>query len=99
MALRATIPSLIRPLTRPNTTKVEAFNGAKKAAVTAVTDVKSFRSQWRSQQTQQILAKARDSESRDHDLSAGKDIPVYGWTDGYSGTPAVLVNVKEEQGL
>lgn len=96
MALRATIPSLISPLARPNTTKAEAFGSLKKAAVAAVTDVKAFRSQWSSQATQEILAKAKGSESHDHDLSAGKDIPVYGWTDGYSGIHTI--DIKEEQG-
>lgn len=96
MALRATIPSLISPLARPNTTKAEAFGALKKSAVAAVTDVKAFRSQWSSQQTQQILARAKDSESQDHDLSAGRDIPVYGWTEGYSGIRST--DVKEEQG-
>ncbi|GAB7350596.1 hypothetical protein MBLNU459_g1165t1 [Dothideomycetes sp. NU459] len=97
MALRTTIPSLYGPLIRPNTTKSEAFGVLKKAAVAAVADVKDFRSQWQSQQTQQILARAKESDARDHDLSAGQDIPIYGWTDGYSGVRSVVVKEEQDQ--
>jgi len=87
-ALRTTLPSLLTPLTRPNTTKTEAFNGLKKAAVRAVSDVEAFRTRWETPQTQRILEQARESRERDGLLRAGDKVPVYGWTDGYGHVDA-----------
>lgn len=98
-ALRATIPSLIRPLARPNTTKQEAFNGLKKAAIGATTDVGSFRTQWEGQQTREILEKAKKSRSKNSDLSAGNDVPVFGWTEGFTNRqPDHDRPLKQEKG-
>lgn len=94
--MRATIPSIIRPLTRSNTTKTEAFNGIKKAAIGAVTDISTFRTQWEGSQTQQILAKAKESQAKDKDLSAGKDIPAYGWTNSLN-EPQDGQTMKQEE--
>lgn len=46
----------------------------------AVTDVKDFRATWEGQQTQEILARARESREQNKDLSAGSRVPIYGWT-------------------
>lgn len=86
---------MIRPLAKPNTTKHDAFNGLKKAAIGATTDLGSFRTQWEGQQTQQILERAKESRSKDSNLSAGTDIPIYGWTDG---RPDHGHAIKEEKG-
>lgn len=61
-----------------------------------MTDISTFRTQWEGPQTQQILAKAKESQTKDKDLSAGKDIPAYGWTDSLN-EPQNGQTMKQEE--
>lgn len=49
--------------------------------MSAVGDVSAFRTQWEGEATQDILTRAKESVAKDGDLSAGRDVPVYGWTN------------------
>ncbi|KAL1311312.1 hypothetical protein AAFC00_001490 [Neodothiora populina] len=114
-ALRTTIPSMVRPLayhpaslspltrtaTTPSSTtaKSQAFTALKKAAITAVSDARSFRGEWEGEQTRRILEKARESRAIDGDLSRGRDVPVFGWIDARGGGERRGVGGMEGDGL
>lgn len=57
------------------------FASIRKAAVTTTDDMKALRDKWSSEQTQQLFAKARESERADADLSKAWDLPRYGWAE------------------
>ena len=64
------------------TTKPQLFADIKSAAVTSTTELKDFRENWTSEQTQNLLVKAKDSKQRDGDLTKSMNIPRYGWSEG-----------------
>lgn len=57
------------------------FAEIKKSATTSTTQLASFRGNWSSEQTQQMLAKAHESEQKDRDLSRGQEVQAFGWTE------------------
>lgn len=59
------------------------FAEVKKSAVTTTGQLAAFRDDWNSERTQQILAKAQESEQRDPDLSKAAEVPRFGWTESY----------------
>ncbi|KAF2167697.1 hypothetical protein M409DRAFT_21850 [Zasmidium cellare ATCC 36951] len=81
-ALRAAIPSIVAPLKYKSATKPRLFADIKDAAVTASTDLKDFRENWTSEQTQSLLARADESKQKDGDFSKAVTVPRYGWIDG-----------------
>lgn len=60
-------------------TKQQLFAEIKSAAVTATTELKDFRDNWTSEQTQGLLARSKESEQKDGDLSKASAVPRYGW--------------------
>lgn len=79
--LRSTVPTLVSPLTQPQTSKAQMFAKVKKSAVTTTSQLSAFRDNWNSEQTQQILTKAHESEQKDPDLSKAEEIARFGWND------------------
>lgn len=81
-ALRSAIPSVVAPMMQANTSKSQLFADIKTAAVTSTTELKDFRDNWTSEQTQSLLAKSNESKQKDGDLSKAASVPRYGWCDG-----------------
>ena len=79
--LRSTVPTLVSPLTQPQTSKAQMFAKVKKSAVTTTSQLSAFRDNWNSEQTQQILTKAHESQQKDPDLSKAEEIARFGWND------------------
>jgi hypothetical protein len=79
--MRSTLPNLVQPLAKSQPSKAQLFAEIKKAAVTSTGQLKTFREDWSSEQTQQVFARARDSESKDGDLSARFGVPEFGWSE------------------
>jgi hypothetical protein len=59
------------------------FAQVKKSAVTTTSQLTAFRDDWNSEQTQQILTKAQESEQKDTDLSKAEEVSRFGWSDDY----------------
>ena len=57
------------------------FAEVKKTAVTSTSQLTAFRDDWNSEQTQQIFAKAQESEQEDQDLSKAQEIAAFGWAE------------------
>ncbi|KAK5128412.1 hypothetical protein LTR85_003080 [Meristemomyces frigidus] len=77
--LRSSIPSLVAPLLRPNASKEHMFAEIKKSALQSTNGLKAFRDDWTSEQTQQLLARSKESLERDGDLSRADGVARYGW--------------------
>lgn len=80
-ALRPTIPSLISPLVRPHANRTASFLKIKKAATNATNDLKDFRDNWQGERTQELLARARESEKKDGDLGPAREVRAWGWRE------------------
>jgi hypothetical protein len=80
-ALRATIPNLVSPLIKPQSSKAHMFAEVKKTAVTSTSQLTAFRDDWNSEQTQQIFTKAQASEQKDRDLSKAQEVAAFGWAE------------------
>ncbi|OQO10669.1 hypothetical protein B0A48_03967 [Cryoendolithus antarcticus] len=61
--------------------KAQTFAELKKAAVNATTDLQTLRQTWNAERTQEVLTKAKESESNDGDLSREAEVAQYGWID------------------
>lgn len=81
--LRSTVPTLVSPLIKPQTSKAQMFAEVKKSAVTTTSQLSAFRDDWNSEQTQQILTKAQESEQKDPDLSKAEEVARFGWNEDY----------------
>lgn len=81
--LRSAIPTLVSPLIKPQTSKGQMFAQVKKSAVITTSQLAAFRDDWNSEQTQQILATAQESEQKDPDLSKVEEVARFGWNDDY----------------
>lgn len=57
------------------------FAEVKKSAVTTTGHLTAFRDNWNSEQTQQIFAKAQESEQKDSDLSKAEEVARFGWSE------------------
>ncbi|KAM0720789.1 hypothetical protein Q7P37_003074 [Cladosporium fusiforme] len=79
--LRSTVPNLVAPLIKAQNSNAQMFAEIKKSTTTSTTQLTSFRENWTSEQTQQLLAKAHESEQKDRDLSKGQEVPAFGWTE------------------
>lgn len=44
-------------------------------------DIKRFRQDWESQETQELLKAAMESTAQDGDLTKSKNMPAYGWSN------------------
>ncbi|KAK5132182.1 hypothetical protein LTR08_009305 [Meristemomyces frigidus] len=77
--LRASIPSLAAPLLRPHVSRAQMFAEIKKSALQTTDDLRSFREDWMSEQTQQLLVRSRTSLEEDGDLKKGDSVARYGW--------------------
>ncbi|RMZ33697.1 hypothetical protein D0859_02138 [Hortaea werneckii] len=78
-SLRSAIPSQVAPLLRTGTPRHQMHQGSYKAAVKSTEDLKDFRADWNSEQTQQMFARARESVQKDGDLSKANEVAKYGW--------------------
>jgi hypothetical protein len=63
--------------------KAQLFAQVKKSAVTTTSQLAAFREDWNSEQTQNILAKAQESQQKDPDLSKSEGVPRFGWSENY----------------
>ncbi|OAG08209.1 uncharacterized protein CC84DRAFT_1214733 [Paraphaeosphaeria sporulosa] len=77
--LRLTLPRILEPFHMPS--KPPMFHAFKDNLIKAQRDMKTFKSQWQGQETQNILEHARKSVAADPDLSAGAQIQQYGWIE------------------
>jgi len=59
------------------------FAKVKKSAITTTSQLSAFRDDWNSEQTQQILTKAQESERKDPDLSKAEEVARFGWVDEF----------------
>ena len=55
------------------------FAEVRKSAAQSTADVKAFREQWTSEQTQQLFARSRQSAEKDADLTKSLDVAKWGW--------------------
>ncbi|KAL5393154.1 hypothetical protein PMIN04_005451 [Paraphaeosphaeria minitans] len=77
--LRLTLPRILEPFHMPS--KPPMFHAFKDNLIKAQRDMKTFKSQWQGQETQNILEHARKSAAANPDLSAGAQIQQYGWIE------------------
>lgn len=63
----------------PPATKTELFRQLRNDARLSAQRLNTFRDMYASDETQQLLAKARQSYSQDSDLTKANDVPAYGW--------------------
>jgi hypothetical protein len=80
-SLRSTVPTLVSPLIRPQTSKAQMFAEVKNSAVTTASQLTAFRNDWNSEQTQQIFSKAQESAQKDPDLSKAEEVARFGWAE------------------
>lgn len=64
------------------------FGEVKKSAVTSTNQLTAFRDNWHSEQTQQIFAKAQESQEKDADLSKANEVARFGWASDDDGKDA-----------
>jgi hypothetical protein len=55
------------------------FADVRDAAIHSSKDLKLFRDNWDSEQTREVLARAKASNERDGDLSRAREVKGYGW--------------------
>lgn len=55
------------------------FAEVKKAALQTTQDLQTFRENWQSDETQDLLAKSRESLQRDGNLAKANKVAKYGW--------------------
>lgn len=67
------------PFARPTQGRAQTFASVRKSAVQSTENLKGFREVWKSDQTQDILARSKESAEKDPDLSKAKDVAAYGW--------------------
>ncbi|KAF2086581.1 hypothetical protein K490DRAFT_43612 [Saccharata proteae CBS 121410] len=79
--LRMTIPSLITPLRTYHESPESLHRDFKHTVIAAHRRLNNFGKTWKSEATQEILARARESRQTDPDLSPGANVPRYGWVD------------------
>ncbi|KAF2444919.1 hypothetical protein P171DRAFT_485000 [Karstenula rhodostoma CBS 690.94] len=77
--LRLTLPRIIEPFHMPS--KPPMFHAFKENLIKEQRNMKTFKSQWQSQETQTILEHARKSATANPDLSAGAQVQQYGWIE------------------
>lgn len=68
------------PLIKAHTSKAELFAEIKSTATESTGQLATFRNDWNSEKTEQIISKARESERKDPDLSKGQEVANFGWT-------------------
>lgn len=78
-SLRATIPSIVSPLTRAVGDKALLSHEIRKAAIQANSGLEAFRAQWTSAETRDLLKKGKESLQKDADLSKAADVSRWGW--------------------
>ncbi|KAF2205003.1 hypothetical protein GQ43DRAFT_363352 [Delitschia confertaspora ATCC 74209] len=78
---RLAIPRVLQTLHTSHSNPVAFYKDFKQAAVGATNDLKAFRSQWQSQETQSIFEHARGSLASNADLSSSPEIPKWGWIE------------------
>lgn len=79
--LRLTIPRVVEPFSSRVTNGPVLYQAFKNATIGSQNDIKAFRSQWQDQEIQSILEHAQESLKKDSDLSAGAQVPRYGWRE------------------
>ncbi|KAF1978498.1 hypothetical protein BU23DRAFT_564085 [Bimuria novae-zelandiae CBS 107.79] len=77
--LRLTLPRIVEPFHMPS--KPPMFHAFKDNVIKAQRDMKTFKSQWQSQETQDIFEHTRKSAAANPDLSAGAQVRQYGWIE------------------
>ena len=71
---------MIEPLTRPSQSNSHKVANVAKAAKQCNENLSTFREQWTSEQTRDVLARSEASVKKDGDLSKGVDVARYGWS-------------------
>ncbi|KAF2145066.1 uncharacterized protein K452DRAFT_295621 [Aplosporella prunicola CBS 121167] len=77
--VRLVIPALVEPLKVPRDTPRELFLDFKQTAIGVSKRMQNFDRTWKAQETQSILAYARQRQKADPDLDQGRDVLRYGW--------------------
>jgi hypothetical protein len=77
--LRSSIPSIVSPLTRRGTDNTQRFAQIRSAAVGSTADLQAFKQVWKSDETQKLLARSKESLQKDSDLSKAVNVPMWGW--------------------
>ena len=57
------------------------FKGFKRSIDQSNAGIKSLRTQWQSSETQELFEHAKESLSKNADLSAAGQVSQYGWTE------------------
>lgn len=85
-SLRSAIPEVVRPLYirgdgyKPRT-KADVLIDVRKSAVQRAESLRTFAEAWESDDTKRVLERARESESRDANLSRSEEVPKWGWVE------------------
>lgn len=79
--LRLAIPSIVGPLVLPTNHKAATFAQVKKAAINTRSDLKALRETWTSARSVEIMARAKESEAKNGDLSAARDVSADRWME------------------
>ncbi|KAF2115792.1 mediator complex subunit 27-domain-containing protein [Lophiotrema nucula] len=77
--LRMTIPRVVEPFNSNLTSGPVIYKQFSTAAVSSQNNIKAFRAQWQSPETQSILNHAKESLEKSDDLSAGAQVAKFGW--------------------
>lgn len=79
--LRLTIPSIIEPLRIRHEAPEQLFKAFKQAASDASRALAGFRTAWHDRTTHVIFERTKQSQKANSDLSAGANLPRYGWSE------------------
>jgi hypothetical protein len=64
---------------QPTGGRAEMFAEVRKSALRSTEELKTFREQWNSEQTQQLFARSTQSLEKDGDLTKSLDVAKWGW--------------------
>ena len=66
---------------QPAASKAQMFADIKKAALVSTDNIKTFRDDWISEQTQALFARSKESLEKNADLTKAGDVPKFGWSE------------------
>lgn len=77
--LRATIPSIVSPLANSGGNRAAMFAETREVALRSTSRLHTFRDNWSSDETQDLLKKGKESLQNNSDLSKAVDVSKWGW--------------------
>ncbi|KAF2761401.1 hypothetical protein EJ05DRAFT_497952 [Pseudovirgaria hyperparasitica] len=92
--LRPCIPHILDLLRNPQPSPQHLVNEYKETAIGSSRKLTAFKAAWESQETRKIMGQAQQSFRNDMDLTAGYQVPHYGWANAMEHT--IATEIKNE---